>query len=811
MLMVNSSKAIPRLGIPQFSWWNEALHGVGRNGYATTFPSCIGMASSFDDALLYKVYTVVSDEARAKNTAQRKKGRVERYQGVSFWTPTINIFRDPRWGRGQESYGEDPYQMGRMASQVVRGLQGETGHKYRKLYACAKHFAVHSGPESTRHKLNLDNISPRDLWETYLPAFKTLVMDAGVKEVMCAYQRLDGEPCCGSNRLLNQILRNEWGFDGLVVSDCGALRDFYHPNAHHVSKDAPSAAGKAVLAGTDVNCGGVYDKNIPEAVRQGHIKESDVDVCVKRLLEGRFELGDFDPDELNDWTKIPLSVICCQEHRQLARKMAQEQMVLLQNKHNALPLQKNEKVMLMGPNAADSVMLWGIYYGTPMHSVTIKEGIENKIGKVPYYQGCSIVDLVETVSRIGEFRTPDGKVGLAACYWNNANMEGEPVATATYSSPLDFDNGGNTVFAPGVNLEDFSARFTSIFTPQEDQELVLSVSGDDGYQLIVNNDTLMNFWKKQDLRTTEKKYKVKKGLTYTIILNYFQLKDGATLRFDAKNSFAISMDKVLEKTKNYETIIFAGGISPIYEREETKVEIAGFKGGDRTSIELPQVQRDILKALGKTGKKIIFVNCSGSAVALTPETESCDAILQAWYPGEEGGNAVADVLYGDYNPGGKLPLTFYKDDSVLKDFEDYSMKGYTYRYLTQEPLFPYGFGLSYTTFELKNAKLKMNRNNTGTLTLEVANTGKMDGTEIVQLYMRCLDDKEGPLKTLRGYERVEVAAGQTKKVEIAIPASTFERFDPSTNTMRIVPGKYELLYGTSSASKDLTSIKYKVK
>lgn len=690
-LMINSSEAIPRLGIREFSWWNEALHGVARNGYSTVFPSCIGMASSFDDTLLYNIYTAVSDEGRAKHTAKHKKGAVKQYEGVSFWTPNINIFRDPRWGRGQETYGEDPYQTGRMGSIVVKGLQGEEGHKYRKAFACAKHFAVHSGPESTRHHLNLDNISPRDLWETYLPAFKTLVQKGGVKEVMCAYQRLDGDPCCGSNRLLTQILRNEWGFDGVVVSDCGAIRDFYQKGRHEVSADAPSAASKAVLSGTDVNCGKVY-LNLPEAVEKGYIKEADIDVSVKRLLEGRFELGDFDPDELNDWTKIPESVVCSPEHKALALQMAREQMVLLQNKKNALPLANDERVILMGPNAADSVMLWGIYYGKPTHSVTVKEGLEKKLGSVPYYKACALTSFNEAASK---------------------------------------------------NIRKVLEYGTDDFIPEVEAEREV-----------------------------------------------------------------YSIESILNAAKDYTTVIFVGGISPLIEREEAKVDLPGFKGGDRTSIELPQVQRDILAALHKAGKRVIFVNCSGSAVALAPETKSCDAILQAWYPGEQGGHAVADVLYGDYNPSGKLPVTFYKDDSVLKDFEDYSIKGYTYRYLETKPLFQYGFGLSYTSFRLSAPTLTSTGKKNGyKLSLYITNTGPKDGAEVVQLYMRCIDDKEGPLKTLRGYSRVELAAGSTKQVTIDVPESTFERFDPQTNTMRVVPGNYELLYGTSSDNKDLKKLK----
>ena len=684
-VMLDRSKAVPRLGIPEFAWWSEALHGVGRNGYATLFPSCIGMAASFDDVLLEQIYTAISDEARAKNTVQRKTGKVGKYQGLSFWTPNINIFRDPRWGRGQETYGEDPYMNSRMGLAVVRGLQGPTDSKYAKLYACAKHFAVHSGPEKTRHHFNIEDLSPRDLWETYLPAFKDLVQKGGVKEVMCAYQRFEGEPCCGSTRLLQHILRDEWGFNGLVVSDCGAIADFWKPGRHGVSRDAAAASAKAVLSGTDVECGYEY-KLLPDAVKAGEITEEQVDVSVKRLLEARFELGDFDPDSLVEWTKIPESVVACREHRDLALRMAREQMVLLQNKNNILPLKKDARgIMVMGPNAADSTMLWGIYFGKPLHSVTVLEGIRQKIGDVAYDQACDITDMT-----VRETRT------------------GKSTETADGSTTLQ-----------------------------------LTVTGEK---------------------------------TNTI-------------------------SDVLNAAKDAETVIFVGGISPNLEKEQAKVVAPGFDNGDRTSIELPQVQRDILKALHEAGKKIVFVNCSGSAVALTPETSTCDAILQAWYPGEQGGHAVADVLFGDYNPGGKLPITFYKDDSQLPPFDDYNMKGRTYRYFTGKPLYPFGYGLSYTTFKLRKPEYS-----DGKVRVEVKNTGNREGVEIVQVYLRNPADKEGPQRTLRGFARMELKSGECKTAEIDFPRESFECWDASTNTMRVMPGKYELQVGTSSNAKDLTKI-----
>ena len=804
IVMMDKSKAIPRLGIPEFAWWSEALHGVGRNGVSTVFPSCIGMAASFDDALLERIYTAVSDEARAKNTAQRRTGRVATYQGLSFWTPNVNIFRDPRWGRGQETYGEDPYMNARMGLAVVRGLQGPADGKYMKLLACAKHFAVHSGPEKTRHSFNIENLPERDLWETYLPAFKALVQEGGVKEVMCAYQRIDGDPCCGNNRLLQQILRDEWGFKGLVVSDCGAISDFWEPGAHGVSKDAAAASAKAVISGTDVECGSEY-RRLPDAVKAGEITEEQIDRSVIRLLEARFELGDFDPDSLVPWTRIPQSVIASKEHKQLALQMAREQMVLLHNRNNTLPLRKDAgKIMVMGPNAADSIMLWGIYYGQPSHSVTVLEGIQGKLGRnIRYTKGCEITSLTESESIFGKMRTADGRQGMSARFWNNTSMEGTPAYETTYEHALHFDNGGNTVFAPGVQLTDFTASFCGSFTADKDETLNILYANDDGIRLIVNGDTIDNNWKTDRLRIKQKKLTVKKGKTYNVQIDYMQLTGAATLNFDIAAVHGVTADEVAARAKDVETVIFVGGISPNLEREEAKVTEPGFDNGDRTSIELPAAQREILKALHEAGKRVVLVNCSGSAVALTPELETCDAILQAWYPGEQGGHAVADVLFGDYNPGGKLPVTFYKDDSQLPPFDEYRMTGRTYRYFRGEPLFPFGYGLSYTTFATGAPSYDAA---TGKITVSVTNTGNRDGVEIVQAYLRNPADAEGPIKTLRGFTRVELKAGETKAVTIDMPRTAFECWDVTTNTMRVKPGTYELLVGTSSMDKDLKKI-----
>ena len=660
-LMMNNSPAIERLGVPEFNWWNEALHGIGRNGVATVFPITMAMAASWDDVLLHKVFTAVSDEARVKALQAKRTGEIKRYQSLSFWTPNINIFRDPRWGRGQETYGEDPYLTSKMGLAVVRGLQG-VGYNgedlgispYRKLLACAKHFAVHSGPEWNRHTFNIENLPERDLWETYLPAFKTLVQQGKVAEVMCAYQRVDGQPCCAHTRYEQQILRKEWGFDGLVTSDCGAIRDFL-PERHNVARDGAAASAKAVLTGTDVECGSTY-KNLPEAVRRGDISESALDTSLRRLLVARFELGDFDNDSLVAWTKISEDVVACKEHKQLALDMARKSIVLLKN-DDILPLRKGHDIVVVGANATDSVMMWGNYSGFPSHTVTAMEGIKRFAPNAKFIGGCGLT----------------------------------------------------------------------------------------------RNET--------------------------------------------------TADSLLQKIGNTETVIFIGGISPKLEGEEMKVSEEGFKGGDRTSIELPQAQRDMLNALKRAGKNVVFVNCSGSAMALVPEQKSCAAIIQAWYGGEQGGEALAEVLFGQYNPSGKLPVTFYRSTDDLPDFLDYTMKNRTYRYFTGKALYPFGYGLSYTTFYISKPKYE-----DGYLQVSVKNTGKVSGTETLQVYVRNTADKEGPLKTLRGYKQVTLTPGEQQTVSIDLPRESFEGWDSQTNTMRVVPGKYEVMVGNSSSDDSLKKI-----
>ncbi|EOA51097.1 xylan 1,4-beta-xylosidase [Bacteroides salyersiae] len=808
-LMQNNSPGIPRLGIRPYEWWNEALHGVARAGLATVFPQTIGMAASFNDSLVQKVFTAVSDEARAKNRAFNDQGQYKRYQGLTMWTPNVNIFRDPRWGRGQETYGEDPYLTSRMGVAVVKGLQGPDSARYDKLHACAKHFAVHSGPEWNRHSFNAENIAPRDLWETYLPAFKTLVQEADVKEVMCAYNRFEGDPCCGSNRLLTQILRDEWGFNGIVVSDCGAISDFWGAKKHNTHPDAAHASADAVLSGTDLECGSNYRK-LTDAVKAGIISEEQIDISVKRLLKARFELGEM--EESHPWA-LPYSIVDCPEHRRLALQIAHETMTLLQNKENILPLDKHAKVAVIGPNANDSVMQWGNYNGTPSHTSTLLSALRSKLpaAQLIYEPVCGLTDDI-TFNSLFNQCSYHAKPGFTATYWNNPDFKGEADATVQLSTPFRFTTLGATAFAPGIELTGFTGRYQTVFRPKKSGNAIFRFQTNGDIRVNINGEEVI---KTGNIKNPENLYtlQAQAGKSYEIVIEFKQIKDGAYFNFDLVEDIPLNMNATLEKLKDTEIVIFAGGISPLLEGEEMKVSAAGFKGGDRTDIELSAVQRNVLAALKKAGKKVIFVNFSGSAMALTPETENCDAILQAWYPGQEGGTAVADVLFGDYNPAGRLPVTFYKNMEQLPDFEDYSMQGRTYRYMKEAPLFPFGYGLSYTTFTYGKARADKKRISTGekmTLTIPVSNTGSRDGEEVVQVYLRREDDPEGPTKTLRAFKRVEITKGKSLNVKIELPYTAFEWFDNSTHTMHSMKGEYEVLYGGSSRTEDLQSIKIQI-
>lgn len=809
-MMIDVSAPVERLGIQTYNWWNEALHGVARSGLATVFPMPIGMAAAFDPEALHDVFVAVSDEARAKNTKAIQEESFKRYQGLTMWTPNINIFRDPRWGRGIETYGEDPYLTAVLGTEVVKGLQClDENEKYDKLHACAKHFAVHSGPEWNRHEFNAENIKPRDLYETYLPAFEALVKEGKVKEVMCAYNRFEGDPCCGSDQLLINILRNEWGYEGIVVSDCGAISDFYREKAHQTHPDAASASAAAVLSGTDLECGSSY-KALLEGVKKGLIKESDIDVSIKRLLKARFELGEMDNLSEVEWAQIPYSVVASAKHDSLALDMARKTMTLLQNKNNLLPLAKNgKKIVVMGPNANDSIMQWGNYNGTPAKTTTILEGIRSIAGNndITYIPGCSWVERTLIHSIYNQCQSKN-KTGFTARYWNNKSCEGEPVAEALLTSPFSLCTSGATVFAPGVNLTDFSGIYESVFTPTKSGDVIFNFYVAGNAKLLVDNQEVTKMHHPDGGNTHTYTMHVEAGKSYDLKIIYSYYSGFGQINFDLGFKEEINIPQTVAQVKDADVIIFVGGISPRLEGEEMGVDLPGFRKGDRTDIELPAVQRQLLNALKAAGKKIVLVNCSGSPIGLEPETQSCKAILQAWYPGQAGGKAVAETLFGDYNPAGCLPVTFYKNVNQLPDFEDYNMTNRTYRYFTGKPLFPFGHGLSYTTFTYGEAQLPATAkvNETIKLSVPVTNSGQMDGDEIVQVYIRKQGDTEGPIKALRAFKRVSIPSGKTVNVALELTPKQLEWWNPETNTMCTQEGKFDILIGSDSENLQTKTI-----
>ena len=797
-LMMNGSVAVPRFGINKYEWWNEALHGVARNGTATVFPQAIGMAASFDDVLLHQAFVVVSDEARIKHRQAIEKDERNRYQGLNMWTPNINIFRDPRWGRGQETYGEDPYLTGKMGVAVITGLQGDGTEKIDKLHACAKHFAVHSGPEWNRHSFNAENIEPRDLWETYLPAFKAAVQKGKVKEVMCAYNRFEGQPCCGNNRLLTQILRDKWGYNGLVVSDCGAINDFYKPNTHNTEPDSAHAASTAVLSGTDIECGSTF-KSILSGVQQGLISVEQVNKSLKRLLIARFELGEIDGE--SPWDKLPDSLVNCTSHHELSLKMAEESMVLLQN-NGSLPLSPNLKIALMGPNGNDSVMQWANYNGFPKKTTTLFDALKQRIPSLVYLEGCE--HTYKTVSLFDEC-SDNGKEGFSANYWNNCKMDGSPAVSKQYTKAMKFNK--KVCFEEGVNLTNISAKYHTIFTPKVSGlvEILYTTAGK--LKLMIDGKTMSP----EAINSTMfvQQFDARAGKSYDIVAEFMRTDETDGFRFNIQRNVNPDVTTILNQVKDVDVVVFAGGISASLEREDGNVYAPGFKGGDRTNIELPQVQRDLIAALKQAGKKVVLVNFSGSAMGLVPESSNCDAILQAWYPGEAGGTAVANVLVGDYNPAGRLPVTFYKNVDQLPDFMNYDMKGRTYRYMKEEPLFPFGYGLSYTAFKYSKIELDKKQINAGQsvkLSLQVKNVGKVTGEEVVQVYLKRTDDTSGPTKTLRAFKRVNIPAGKMVKISFELNEDSLEWWDEATASMKILPGNYQLFIGGSSRTKDLNTV-----
>ncbi|MDR2917985.1 MAG: glycoside hydrolase family 3 C-terminal domain-containing protein [Tannerella sp.] len=814
-LMMNSSKAVPRLGIPDYDWWNEALHGVARAGLATVFPQAIGMAATWNEPGHLETFEIISDEARAKyNEAVRNDNR-GRYYGLTFWTPNINIFRDPRWGRGQETYGEDPYLTARLGVASVKGLQGNDP-KYFKTHACAKHYAVHSGPEWNRHSYNAI-ASGRDLWETYLPAFKALIHEANVQEVMCAYNAYEGQPCCGSDALLTDILRNKWGYKGMVVSDCWAINDFFIPENHGSHPTPAAASADAVIHTTDLECGSAY-ANLLEALKEGLITQEQIDISMRRILRGWFELGMLDPKEIVPWSNLPYSIVVSRKHREKALKVARESMTLLKNENSVLPLHKDiKKIAVIGPNAADSTMLWGNYNGFPSSTVTILDGIKAKLpdAEIIYDKGCDLVDPWVRTSLYENFVSDaKGTKGLNVEFYNNNELKGNPVATLVNAVGINYNNSGGTALAQGVNMDNTSTRISGIFTAPYTGQIAFSARTSDGYKLFIDDKEVMSQSGREAFIPSEYIMDVVKDRSYNVKLEHLQTGRRVQIDFSVYHKEQIEFSGLTAKIKDVDAIIYAGGLSPRLEGEEMPVSYEGFKGGDKVSIDLPEVQRRILSDLKKTGKPVIFVLCTGSSLALEQDEKNYDALLCAWYGGQAAGTAVADVLFGDYNPAGRLPVTFYKtlaqlddalaktDDPARQDFENYDMTGRTYRYMTESPLYPFGHGLSYATFDYGNAVIKTNTISAGesvSITIPVTNTSSQGGDEVVQVYVKRNNDPQAPVKSLRAFKRVYVEPGQTLQVELAITPESFEFYDEVSDGLKAKTGSYTILYGGTSA------------
>lgn len=810
--------SVDRLGIPQYNWWNECLHGVGRAGTATVFPQAIGMAATWNAPLFHEVATVISDEARAKHEAFKNVGRRDIYMGLTFWTPNINIVRDPRWGRGQETYGEDPFLTGSLANSFIRGLQGDDPDYY-KVVATSKHFAVHNGPEPSRHSFNAE-VSDRDLHESYLPMFKTTVQDAKVASVMCAYNRFRGLPCCGSDPLLKEILRDDWGFEGYVVSDCWAIADFYVEGRHEFSDTAAEAAAIALKSGTDVNCGNSFPA-LQEAYDQGMITDEDLNTALQRLFEARFKLGMFDdPDEV-PFTDIPYSVVASEEHNEVATQMARESIVLLKNEpasgqdNPLLPLDKNlNSLAVIGPNSNNYWSMLGNYHGTPTEAITPLKGIQNKVGdqmEINYALGSHFAEGIPNFTIVdSEYLIPsegDGN-GLYGEYFDNTDFEAEPAITRV-DSEVDFIWRDDTPIT-GELADEFSARWTGQLRAPVSGTYAISLNGMNYFKLYFDGE------ERYDRQMTHSPWyryfeiDLEEGEAYDITIEFYgngpdpQIQ----LRWEVPGKDLLAEAK--EAASNSDAVVLCLGLNARLEGEEMDIEVEGFAGGDKTSLDLPAPQENLMKEIYALGKPVVLVLMSGSAISSIWADENIPSILQAWYGGQGGGTALADILFGDYNPAGRLPITYYKSVNDLPDFEDYDMEGHTYKYFKGEPLYPFGYGLSYTTFDYSSLQLgssEYSAESGGELTVsvDITNSGDVDGDEVVQLYLRYPNGLDPRLvKELKAFQRINIAAGATETVEFVLNSDAFEHWSEDEQAMSVQPGEVEIMIGRSSGDILLT-------
>lgn len=791
--MSYESPAIDRLGIPEMNWWNECLHGVARAGVATVFPQGIGMSAMWDRKQMFKISHAISDEARAKHHDFASRNKRGIYQGLTFWTPNINIFRDPRWGRGMETYGEDPYLTGELAVQFVKGLQGNDP-KYYKIIATAKHFVVHSGPESERHSFNAEP-DDFDMINTYSPQFEKVVKEAKVYSVMCAYNSFKGLPCCG-NKDLSDLLRNDWGFKGYIVSDCWAVKDFYDKGAHEVVATKEEASAMAVKAGTDLNCGDSYP-SLVKAVQQKLITEEELNVSLERLIVARMKLGLFAPKGDVVFEKIPFSVVDSEVHRLLALESARKSLILLKNENNLLPLNKNlKKVAVIGPNANELDVLLGNYNGYPSNGITPFKGIQNKLpnAQVQYAQGCSLADGLPTLAPVPAsvlFTDASCKTnGLNAEYFSNLKMTGEPLHKRV-DHQVDFTWKTTAPFKD-LSYDTYSARWTGYISVPESGKYALGGEAFSSIKVYLDDKLVVA---REDVHEPKKMYEfveLEAKKVYKIRLEYVQNNtERAIMRFlwDTPNNNL--ENEALAIAKESDVVVLCMGLSPMLEGEEMKVHVPGFSGGDRLDIKLPDAQTRLMKKIKELGKPMVLIMLNGSALAINWENQNIPAIIEAWYPGQAGGAAIADVLFGDYNPAGRLPLTFYKDINDIPAFNDYSMNGKTYRYFKGDPLYDFGFGLSYADFKYSDLAIKESVPAGDEIKIEVAvtNTSKVDGDEVVQVYFTNVkEDEKQTNRTLIGFERVFVKASETKKVSFTILPKQLAEFKTNSGLV-LSPGE----------------------
>jgi beta-glucosidase len=794
--VVHRAKAIPRLGVPAYNWWSESLHGVVAD-HVTVFPEPMGLAATFDSAGVHEMGVAIGTEARAVHHEQLRHGNSTGI-GLDFWAPNLNIFRDPRWGRGQETYGEDPYLTGRMGTAFVRGMQGDDP-KYWRVIATPKHYAVHSGPEPLRHGFDA-HVSLHDMEDTYLPAFHAAVSEGGAGSVMCVYNSVNGDPGCANNFLLQEKLRTSWGFGGYVVSDCDAVLDIYR--GHHYVKTPAEAAAVSMARGTDLDCNepGDDSSHYLEAVKQGLLSLQDLDRSVKRLFYARFKLGMFDPDDMVPYAKTPREEADSVAHRALAARLARESMVLLKN-NGALPLKKSVKrIAVVGPLADSTSALHGNYNGSSAHTVSALEGIRKQFAtaRVSYAQGTRFLhDSAQPVSADVLF-TEDGKPGLKGEYFQGVDLEGTPVGVRI-DPQVNFEFASQGI--DGLNNTNFSVRWTGILRPKISGAYEIGFNGDDGYRVWIDGKLVVEDWSNHAPNTKLAPLMLEKGKEYAVKIEYFQGGGGATAKFVANppgsKTEAEYLKEAVALAKKSDVVVAVVGISSELEGEEMTVELPGFKGGDRTSLDLPGPEQALLEQIKATRKPLVVLLMNGSALSVNWANENADAIVDAWYAGEEGGTAIAETLAGVNNPSGRLPVTFYTGVSQLPAFEDYSMNERTYRYFHGKPLYSFGYGLSYSTFAYSNLAVRPNAIAPGdgvSVEADVRNTSGVAGDEVVQVYVNFPNVAGAPLRALREFTRVHLEPGASQHVKFDLKGDALSMVNDA-GERSVLPGDYKISVG----------------